>query len=75
MRGALETADPDLRQFLTQAAVSDSNMAYEIFHWMNRKGFYQVPVMDQNTMQHMQHMYSPTTAPGGGMVGPQGPFV
>ncbi|MEW6458049.1 MAG: spore coat protein [Bacillota bacterium] len=74
-RGALETADPDLRQFLTQAAVSDSNMAYEIFHWMNRKGFYQVPVMDQNTMQHMQHIYSPTTAPGGSMVGPQGPFV
>ncbi|MEW6540521.1 MAG: spore coat protein [Bacillota bacterium] len=75
MRAALETADPDLRQFLTHAAVSDSNMAYEIFQWMNQKGFYQVPVMDINTMQHIQHIYSPTTAPGGGMAGPQGTFV
>ncbi len=61
MRAALEMADPELWQFLTHAAVSDSNMAYEMFHWMNQKGFYQVLVMDQN----MQHMYSPTTAPAG----------
>lgn len=76
MRAALEMADPELRQFLTHAAVSNSNMAYEIFHWMNHKGFYQVPVMDQSTMQHMQHMYSPTTAAGAGTVtGIRDPFA
>ncbi|MBE0465774.1 MAG: spore coat protein [Candidatus Desulforudis sp.] len=51
-------------------------MAYEIFHYMNQKGFYQVPVMERPVFNQMQHMYSPVATPAGGMVpGIHGPFA
>ena len=34
-------------------------MAYEIFQYMNHKGWYQVPVMPEHTLSQMQQAYQP----------------
>lgn len=54
---ALECADPNLRQMITNCAVSSINQAYEVFQYMNQKGMYQVPTMQQKTTQTMANSY------------------
>ncbi|MBU4533178.1 MAG: spore coat protein [Eubacteriales bacterium] len=61
---ALESADPDLRQMMTNCSVTAINMAYEIFQYMNAKGHYQVPQMDQRTMSQMGQSYQPVNLTG-----------
>jgi spore coat protein CotF len=60
---ALESANPDLRNMMTNCAVSAINQAYEIFHYMNQKGFYQVPTLAEQTTQTMINTYQVGSQP------------
>ena len=65
MKAALECADSQLRHMILQGAVSCAEHAYEIFTFMNQKGMYQVPTMQQRTQNTITNMYQQTgTAPG-----------
>lgn len=59
---ALECADPNLRRMVQQGSANCSEMAYEVWQYMNQKGYYQVPTMKQMTTNTMTQSY--TTAPG-----------
>ncbi|MFZ5639935.1 MAG: spore coat protein [Bacillota bacterium] len=54
---ALECTDPTLRSMVLNCAVSSVNKAYEVFQYMNQKGMYQVPTMQQNTTNTMMNTY------------------
>ncbi len=56
---ALECANPQLRNLLASSARSCMEMAYEIFQYMNHKGWYQVPIMPEHTLNQMQQTYQP----------------
>ncbi|MBO8128061.1 MAG: spore coat protein [Peptococcaceae bacterium] len=58
-RAALEAADPELRSMLSNGILSCINMAYELFQFMNQKGWYAVPLMDQNMMNRVAHSFHP----------------
>lgn len=60
---ALECSDATLRNMLTNCAVSNINMAYETFQYLNEKGYYQVPTMQNNTTQTIIDTYQPANAP------------
>lgn len=64
MMGSLECADPNLRRMIQQGAVNCSEMAYEVWQFMNQKGYYQVPTMKQETTQTMLHSYAPAQMGG-----------
>ncbi|MFZ5944490.1 MAG: spore coat protein [Bacillota bacterium] len=55
---ALECADPQLRRMVQQGSTNCSEMAYEVWQYMNQKGFYQVPTMKQMTTDTMVESYS-----------------
>jgi len=57
---ALECADPNLRRMVQQGSNNCSEMAYEVWQYMNQKGYYQVPTMKQMTTNTMAHTYSTT---------------
>lgn len=57
MLGALECANPQLRRMLVQAAVNCEEQAFEVWQYMNSKGYYQVPTMQQNTTNTMMNTY------------------
>lgn len=69
MSAALECADPNLRTMIQQSSVSCAEMAYEIWQYMNHKGYYQVPTMKQMTTNTMTNSY--TTAPSSNMQQPE----
>lgn len=56
---ALESADAELRQMMTNDVVTSINMAYETFQVMNAKGWHQVPTMDRRTMSQIGQSYQP----------------
>ncbi len=56
---ALECANPQLRNLLATSSRSCMEMAYEIFQYMNHKGWYQVPMMPEHTLNQMQQTYQP----------------
>lgn len=60
MRAALECADPQLRHMIMQGAVSCAEQSYEIFTYMNQKGLYQVPTMQQRTQNTFTNTFQPT---------------
>ncbi|MDA8234184.1 MAG: spore coat protein [Clostridia bacterium] len=64
---ALECADNGLRQMMLECITSACNQHYEIFQFMNQKGYYQVPTLQQNTTNTMVNSYQ-----AGGGVMPQG---
>lgn len=64
MNAALECADPELRRMLKQGAISCSEQAYEIFNYMNQKGFYQVPTMQQRTQNTFVNTFQPVATHG-----------
>lgn len=66
---ALECADPQLRQMMIQGAVSCAEKAYEIFQYMNEKGYYQVPTLNPNTQQTLANTYQPVGQLSGTMQG------
>jgi spore coat protein CotF len=69
MAGALECADPNVRQMLVNGSVACAQQGYEVFHYMNQKGLYQVPTMNDHTAKTMLHHYVPVPqGTVGGMV-------
>jgi len=67
MAGALECADPNLRRMMQQSAVNCSELAYDVWQFMNQKGYYQVPTMKENTTNTVLNTYgqSQMSAMGG----------
>lgn len=59
MAASLEIADPNIRQMLVNGAVTCSNQAYEVFLFMNERGIYQVPRMNDDTAKTFLHAYQP----------------
>lgn len=59
MHGALECADPQLRHLLVQGAKNCADQAYETWQYMNGKGYYQVPTLQENTAQSVLNHYAP----------------
>ncbi|MDN9008993.1 spore coat protein [Brevibacillus laterosporus] len=60
MMATLECADPTLRRALSQAAVNCADMAYEVWQYMNQRGYYQVATLKEVTTQTMINTYQPT---------------
>lgn len=57
MMATLECADPQLRRLMMQGANSCSEQAYELFIFMNQRGMYQVPTMQQQTQENFVNIY------------------
>jgi spore coat protein CotF len=58
MMSSLECADSDLRKILQQGANNCSEQAYEMWQYMNQKGYYQVPTMKDITTDTMINTYT-----------------
>ncbi len=56
---ALECTHPQFRNFLMTGANMCDKMAYDIWSFMNQKGYYQVPTLQENTTQSMIQAYQP----------------
>lgn len=54
---ALECTNPQFRTYLMTGASVCDRMAYDIWAYMNQKGWYQVPTLQQNTTQTMMQSY------------------
>ena len=61
MHATLEIADTQIRHSIMQGANSCAEQAYELFQYMNQKGFYQVPTLAEQTTQTMMGMYQPSS--------------
>jgi spore coat protein CotF len=55
----LECADLNLRRMVQQGSNNCSEMAYEVWQYMNQNGYYQVPTMKQMTTNTMLNTYTP----------------
>ena len=60
MMAALECADPNLRRMIQQTAVNCAEQAYEVWQYMNQKGYYQVPTMKEMTTNTVLNTYATT---------------
>ncbi|MBB3112743.1 spore coat protein CotF [Paenibacillus phyllosphaerae] len=58
MLAALECADPQIRRTLQECAINCSEQAYEVWQYMNQKGYYQVPTMKEVTTQTMLNTFT-----------------
>ncbi len=61
LMGALECSHPNLRRMLIQGAVNCADQAYDVWQYMNSRGYYQVPTMQQNTTDTLINTYQPST--------------
>ncbi|MBU8907698.1 spore coat protein [Desertibacillus haloalkaliphilus] len=59
MVAALECADPEIRRMMQQSAVNCSEQAYEVWQYMNQKGYYPVPTMQEQATSSMISSYTP----------------
>ncbi|MBO8171201.1 MAG: spore coat protein [Bacillaceae bacterium] len=59
MAASLECADPQIRRIMQQGAVNSSEQAYEVWQYMNQKGYYQVPTLKDVTTSTMVNTYTP----------------
>lgn len=62
MHAALECADPEIRSTIIQGAKNCADQAYEVWQYMNSKGYYQVPTLKDMTAQTFSNMYQPATS-------------
>ncbi|WP_188881208.1 spore coat protein [Alicyclobacillus cellulosilyticus] len=61
---AQECIDPEWRQYLVQGALECDRMSYEMWNYMNQKGYYQVPTLLEKTTQTMlQQFQAPAPQP------------
>jgi spore coat protein CotF len=61
MHAALECTDPQIREMMIQSAKNCADQAYEVWSYMNNKGYYHVPTFDQTTTQSMINSYQPSS--------------
>lgn len=59
MTATLECADYNLRRMVLQGAANCSEMAYEVWKYMNHHGWYQIPTLAGQTADTMTHLYQP----------------
>jgi len=59
MLWANECADPEVRSFHVMCANNCERMAYEVWQYMNARGFYEVPIMPANDVRMMSQTYQP----------------
>ncbi|MDQ1910707.1 spore coat protein [Paenibacillus sp. GD4] len=59
MLWASECVDPDIRSFHATSANICQEMAYEMFQYMNYRGFYQAPQLANHTMRTMMQGIAP----------------
>lgn len=57
MAASLECADLQLRRMIQQSAVNSAEQAYEIWQFMNQRGYYQVPTMKEMTTNTMLNAF------------------
>lgn len=62
MTAALECADPALRRMVQQGAINCAEQAYEVWQYMNQKGYYQVPTMKEMTTNTVINTYAPAAS-------------
>lgn len=62
MMSALECTNREMRGMLIQGAVNCAEAAYEMFGYMNKKNYYQVPTLPENLAQTYRGQYQPLTA-------------
>ena len=58
---ALETSNPVLRRVLASQIENYIEMAYEVFLYQNKHGYYQVAQLDNSDGQQMLNAYAPAT--------------
>jgi len=61
MMAALECADPNLRRMIQQGANNCAEQAFEVWQFMNQRGYYQVPTMKEMTTETVANSYSTAT--------------
>lgn len=59
--GALEVTNPVVRRVIADSIPNFIEMAYEIFQYQNKHGYYQVARLDQNDMTQIINSYAPST--------------
>lgn len=75
---ATECTNPVVRRVIADSVPNHIEMAYELFLYQNKKGYYQVPQFSEQDMQQMLNAYSPANGmPGNGMpnMNPQGKMM
>lgn len=68
MMASLECADLELRRMLQQGAINCAEQAYEVWQYMNQKGWYQVPTMRETTTSTMINTFAPAGTAGPGTI-------
>ncbi len=65
MHAALECADQQIRHMILQGANNCAHQAYEIWSYMNSRGFYTVPMLQELSNRHLLRRYQshPVTMP------------
>ncbi|WP_102349101.1 spore coat protein [Bacillus sp. Marseille-P3661] len=61
MHAALECSDAPLRDIIAQGAKNCADQAYETWSYLNEKGYYRVPMFDQETVQTLLNSYQQTS--------------
>ncbi|MCK8488361.1 spore coat protein [Paenibacillus sp. MBLB2552] len=69
MLWAAECVDPDVRSLHVMCANNCQQMAYEMFQFMNERGYYEVPAMPQADVSRMASLYQ-YVSPAGYMSSP-----
>lgn len=76
MQWANECVDPQIRMYHVNGANLCQEMAYEVWAWMNQKGYYQPPTFTTSQVNQMSSMFQPmntmTTTNTMNMMGPDG---
>ncbi len=57
---ALEVTNPVVRRVIADSVPNVVEMAYEIFLYQNKRGYYQVPRLNEQDMQQMLQGYAPS---------------
>ena len=60
-RAALEVTNPVVRRVIADSVPNFVEMAYEIFQYQNKHGYYQVPRLDQQDMETLINSFVPST--------------
>lgn len=63
MTASLECADPEIRRVIQQCAVNSGEQAYEVWNYMNQKGYYQLPTMKEATTHKVVDSFAPAQQP------------
>ena len=58
---ALEVTNPVVRRVIADSVPNFVEMAYEIFQYQNKHGYYQVPRLDQQDMETLINSFVPST--------------